>query len=150
MHRPCRRPRASIVKHMLKLIRETIRELLQEGAGDLTIQVGGFPITVELARTPEEQSAGLMHRRHLDGDAGMLFCYQHPQELSFWMRNTHIPLSIAFIDDEGRVTKIADMEPGNEESVSSDGPCRWALEANKGWFRDRNLRVGCRVSGLDV
>lgn len=135
---------------MIRLIRETVREMLRENGGERVIQIGGFPITVELAMTPEEQSIGLMHRQHLDSDTGMLFCYDEPQELSFWMRNTHVPLSIAFIDDEGRVSKIADMEPGDENHIISDRPCRWALETNRGWFKDRNLRVGCRVSGLNV
>ena len=133
---------------MHNLLRETIREILQQGSQGRTLRVGNYPITVELATTPEEQSLGLMHRRHLDPDCGMLFCYDEPRTLSFWMRNTHIPLSIAFIDDEGRIAGIEDLHPGDERPVSSSRPCRWALEASRGWFGERNIGVGSRVSGL--
>lgn len=135
---------------MERLIRETIREMLLQGPEMRSLQVGGYPITVELAVSPGEQQLGLMHRQHLDPDCGMLFCYDEPQDLSFWMRNTHVPLSIAFIDDEGRIASIEDMHPHDENHVMSVRPCRWALEANRGWFNDRNIRVGSHVSGLDV
>jgi len=135
---------------MIRLIRETIREMLTQGPETRSLSVGGYPITVELAITPEEQQMGLMHRTHLDPDCGMLFCYENPQDLSFWMKDTHVPLSIAFIDDEGRVAGIEDMDPHDENHVMSSRPCRWALEANKGWFSSRNIRIGSHVSGLDV
>ncbi len=135
---------------MRDLLRETIREMLQHGPVVRVLRVGSYPITVEIAITPEEQQLGLMHRQHLDPDCGMLFPYDEPQELSFWMRDTHIPLSIAFIDSEGRIAGISDMEPGSEARAVSSQPCRWALEANKGWFRERNIKVGAQVSGLDV
>lgn len=133
---------------MRKLLRETIREMLQQGPETRSLQVGGYPITVEIAITPEEQALGLMHRQHLDPDCGMLFHYDEPQPLSFWMRDTHIPLSIAFIDDEGRIAGLEDLEPHDERSVHSSRPCRWALEANRGWFDERGLRIGHHVKGL--
>lgn len=132
---------------MSRLLRETIREMLA-GPETRVLQVGGYPITVEVALTPEGQALGLMHRQHLDPDCGMLFGYDEPQPLSFWMRDTHIPLSIAFIDDEGRIAGLEDLEPLDERSVTSSRPCRWALEAHRGWFQDRGLRVGCRIVGL--
>jgi uncharacterized membrane protein (UPF0127 family) len=131
-------------------LRQLIREMAFDGAGQRTIRVGDFPISVEVALTPEEQSLGLMHRQHLEPDCGMLFGYDEPQELSFWMRDTHIPLSIAFIDDEGRIIAIRDMEPHDESHIISPMPCRWALETNRGWFNERNVRVGSHVSGLDA
>ena len=132
-------------------LRQLIREIATLNLGyPRTIHVGSFPISVEVAATPEEQELGLMHRQHLDPDCGMLFRYDEPQDLSFWMRNTHIPLSIAFIDDEGRITGINDMDPHDETRVISPMPCRWALETNRGWFGDRKIRIGARVSGLDV
>lgn len=133
---------------MRDLLRETIREMLQHGPVTRVLHVGSYPITVEIAITPEEQALGLMHRRHLDPDCGMLFTYDEPQELSFWMRDTHLPLSIAFIDDDERIAGIEDMKPGSKERIVSSRPCRWALETNRGWFQDRNLRVGSKVSGL--
>lgn len=132
---------------MSKLLREMIREMIND-SGQTTINVGGFPITVETASDREAHARGLMHRSHLDPDCGMLFCYEYPQELSFWMKNTTIPLSIAFIDDDHRVHEIFDLDPHDENRVVSSLPCRWALEVNKGWFHDRNIRVGSRVSGL--
>ena len=113
------------------------------------LHVGGFPIEVEIANDPDAQSAGLMHRQHLEPGCGMLFSYDEPRDLSFWMRDTHIPLSIAFIDEDGRVISIEDMEPHDERSIVSPVPCRWALETNRGWFQERNIRTGCKVSGLD-
>jgi len=115
---------------------------------DAIIKIAGFTLSVEVANNVSSRELGLMHRRHLDPDCGMLFCYDEPRTLSFWMRNTHIPLSIAFIDDEGRIAGIEDLHPGDERPVSSSRPCRWALEASRGWFGERNIGVGSRVSGL--
>jgi uncharacterized membrane protein (UPF0127 family) len=135
---------------MEKLIRQMIREMIEQLPDVRTIKVGGYPITVEIATTPEHQETGLMRREHLDPDSGMLFCYDEPRELSFWMRDTHVPLSIAFIDDECKVSSIHDMEPYDETRTISTRPCRWALETNRGWFRERNIGIGSKISGLDV
>ena len=132
---------------MSKILREMIREMIED-SGQMTISVGGFPINVEVANDHGAHAQGLMHRDHLDPDCGMLFCYENPRELSFWMRNTKIPLSIAFIDEDHRVHEIFDLDPFDENHVMSSQPCRWALEVNKSWFHDRNIRVGSRVSGL--
>lgn len=134
---------------MNKLLREMIREMIV-APEHRTISVGGYPLQVELANTPEQQAQGLMHRGSLDPDCGMLFCYDEMQDLSFWMRDTHIPLSIAFIDDEYRISSVHDMDPHDEAHVTSSRPCRWALETNRGWFDSRNIRVGAKISGLDV
>ncbi len=136
------------MKKKLSLIREMIREMISNDPRSL--HVGGYPITIEIASTPDEQRNGLMNRDHLDPDCGMLFCYDSPQELSFWMKNTSVPLSIAFIDEEGRIANIEDMNPHDEDRVISSRPCRWALEVNRGWFSSRNIRVGAYVSGLEV
>ena len=134
----------------LELIRETIREMISNDSNSKVLRVGNYPITVEIAVTPEEQRNGLMHRQHLDPDCGMLFCYQDPQDLTFWMRNTSIPLSIAFVDEEGRIESIRDMDPHDDSHVASGRPCRWALETNRGWFKERNVGVGSKILGLDV
>lgn len=132
------------------VLRQLIREMVIDRSQGRTISVGGFPIEVEVASTPEEQREGLMHRPRLDPDCGMLFCYEEPQDLSFWMQSTHVPLSIAFIDEEGRVVSVQDMEPRDETRVISPVPCRWALETNRGWFKERNIGIGSHVSGLSV
>jgi len=135
---------------MIKLIREMVREILTQDPETRTLRVSGFPINVEVATTHEQQRVGLMHRQNLDPDCGMLFCYDEPQELSFWKRDTHVPLSIAFIDDEGRIESIRDMDPHDDSHVTSGRPCRWALETNQGWFMERNIGIGSKILGLDV
>ena len=135
---------------MVKLIRETVREMLLQGPETRALRVGSYPITAEVAASPEQQKVGLMHRQSLDPDCGMLFCYDEPQELSFWMRDTHVPLSIAFIDGEGRIESIRDMDPHDDSHVTSGRPCRWALETNRGWFMERNIGIGSKILGLDV
>ena len=135
---------------MIKLIRETVREMLLQGPETRALRVGSYPITAEVAASPEQQQVGLMHRQSLDPDWGMLFCYDEPQELSFWMRDTHVPLSIAFIDGEGRIESIRDMDPHDDSHVTSGRPCRWALETNRGWFMERNIGIGSKILGLDV
>lgn len=122
--------------------------MLLQGPEMKTLAVGGFPITVELAMTPEDQNIGLMHRQDLDPDCGMLFCYDDPRDLSFWMRNTSIPLSIAFIGNDGIIKKISDLDPFDERSVTSESPCRWALEVNRGWFDRMGVKIGDSVFNL--
>lgn len=130
------------------MLREMIREILTEAAATKTLHVGGFPITVEVAMTPGEQQQGLMDRTSLDPDCGMLFAYDSPQTLSFWMKNTGIPLSIAFIGPDERISEIRDLQPNDESHVRSSSPCNWALEANLGWFKERGVRVGAKISNL--
>jgi uncharacterized membrane protein (UPF0127 family) len=129
-------------------LREMIREILIESASAKTLQVGGFPITVEVSTTPGEQQQGLMGRASLDPDSGMLFVYDKPQILSFWMKNTSVPLSIAFIGPDERVSEIRDLQPNDESHMQSSSPCRWALEANLGWFKARGIGVGAKISNL--
>lgn len=101
-------------------------------------------VRVEIADGPFEQARGLMYRTALGEDRGMLFVFADERELSFWMRNTSIPLSIAYIDSKGRITDILDMKPFDDRSphyVSSE-PVKYALEVNKGFFKERGVKVG--------
>jgi uncharacterized membrane protein (UPF0127 family) len=100
---------------------------------------------VELARTEEERAQGLMYRRSLEDGKGMLFMYEHEDNLSFWMSNTYIPLSIAFISHEGRILEIHDMEPLNLNSVRSGVKARYALEVPRGWFSRAGIVPGDRL-----
>ena len=129
---------------MIQIIRELIREMLND-SNLVKIEVEDFPIFVELASTPATRERGLSHRQNLAPDHGMLFCYEKPEVMSFWMRNTPIPLSIAFIGENGVIEQISDLEPNSEKSISSRSPCRWALETNRGWFTERGLQPGSRV-----
>ncbi len=99
-------------------------------------------IWVEVAKTPEEAAQGLMGRKHLDKDGGMLFIFENEGYHAFWMKNTLIPLSIAFIDKEGRIVKITQMKPLTLKSHAPPKPVLYALEMNKGWFSTNGIREG--------
>lgn len=107
-----------------------------------TIAINGNKLKVRVATTPREHARGLMYDENLGKDEGMLF--EHPSErgLSFWMKNTKIPLSIAFIRQDGTVSEIRDMKPFGLDSVRSAKPAMWALEVNQGWFDENNVKVG--------
>ena len=122
------------------------------GDGDATatiVVIGGegegVELTVELARTAGERSRGLMFRDELAEDGGMLFVYVEDTEAGFWMKDTLIPLSIAFIAADGTILDVQDMEPLSEELYRPPEPYRYALEVNQGWFREHGLGRGDRV-----
>jgi uncharacterized membrane protein (UPF0127 family) len=98
-------------------------------------------IWVEVAKTPEERVHGLMGRRHLGKDEGMLFVFEEEDYHSFWMKDTRIPLSIAFIDKEGRIVSIKDMKPLTLETHIPPQPILYALEMKKGWFSFNRIKV---------
>ncbi len=102
-------------------------------------------VPVEIADTNEERQTGLMGRTALAEDAGMLFVFDTEQQLSFWMKDTLIPLSIAFIDSEGRIVDIQDMQPLDETPHPSAAPAQYALEVNQGFFEARGIQVGDTV-----
>jgi len=103
---------------------------------------GPVEITVELARTDEEKAQGLMHRKKLPDGEGMIFIYDRDQQMSFWMKNTLIPLSIAFIASDGRIIEIRDMQPLDLSSVRSSRSVRYALETPQGWFDRAGVQAG--------
>ena len=125
--------------------------LAQGRPGPPAIEAGIRRATVqaEVAETPRQREAGLMHRAGLPEDAGMLFIYPEASKLSFWMKNPRIPLSIAFISEKGVITEILDMDPprpGQEPPVyTSREANRYALEVNQGWFRKKGVGPGARV-----
>jgi len=99
-------------------------------------------ITVEMARTDEEKAQGLMHRKKLPDGQGMIFIYDRDQQMSFWMKNTVIPLSIAFIASDGRIIEIRDMQPLDLSAVKSSRSVRYALETPQGWFDRAGVKPG--------
>lgn len=113
----------------------------------ITLTAGLYRITAEVARTPEQRAIGLMHRTEMPQHAGMLFVFERPEPLCFWMKNTLIPLSIAFLEDDGTIINVREMKPLSLESQCSERPARWALEMNAGWFSKRGLKPGDRISG---
>ncbi len=113
------------------------------------LHIRGTTLWVELAVTPEERHRGLMYRRELPEDRGMLFIYPQAETRYFYMKNTYIPLSLAYISDDGRIFQIEEMKPLDETTVPSKRPARFVLEMRLGWFRDHAVSIGDRVEGLD-
>lgn len=112
------------------------------------LKVGPATVAVELADTPEERQLGLMYRDTLPAGQGMLFVYPDAQERRFWMKNTRVPLSIAFIDPTGVIVSMADMTPLDTRTTPSGHAAMYALEVNRGWFREHGVKVGDAVVGL--
>ena len=106
------------------------------------LRVGGIEIQVEIADDADERQRGLMYRESLEENQGMLFVYPEQRILGFWMRNTLIPLDIAYIDREGRIVDIQQMEPQTTETHDSAAPAMYALEMNQGWFEANGIRIG--------
>jgi uncharacterized membrane protein (UPF0127 family) len=112
------------------------------------LSVGIHVITAEIASTPQSRTIGLMMRERLAPNHGMVFVFEDKSQHCFWMRNTLIPLSIAFIDDDGTIVNIADMAPKSEASTCPQRPVRYALEMDQGWFAKRSVTAGKKISGL--
>lgn len=100
---------------------------------------------IEVADSPTKRSYGLMDRKSLANNSGMLFKFPNDNYRSFWMQNTYIPLDIAFIDDHGKIFQIEKMVPMSTKPVTSSAPCKYVLEVNRGWFGENDLRVGSKV-----
>ncbi len=109
------------------------------------LKIGTVSIKAEVAKSPRERERGLMFRSSLADGSGMLFVFETDQRLSFWMKNTKIPLSIAFISSNGVIRQIADLEPLSLAPVQSERSVRYALEVPRGWFSRAGVGVGDRV-----
>ena len=119
------------------------RELSIEG------KAGKVIIRAEIARTEAQRNQGLMYRKDLKDGEAMLFIFERDQPLAFWMKNTLLPLSIAYIAQDGRLLEIYDMEPGNLNPVKSSRSARYALEVPQGWFNRAGLGPGDRLDIQD-
>ena len=150
--RSARRPRAALMSTLglaLSLLLPGAA-FAQEGPQKLpaiTLTAGMHQIRAEVARTDLQRQIGLMHRSAMPAGEGMLFIFEQPGVQCFWMRNTLIPLSAAFLDDEGRIVNIEDMKPQTEDSHCSKKPVRFVLEMNQGWFAKKGLSAGSRIGG---
>jgi uncharacterized membrane protein (UPF0127 family) len=113
----------------------------------ITLNAGMHNIRAEVARTPEQRQIGLMMRTDLAPHEGMLFVFPQPAIQCFWMRNTPLPLSIAFLRDDGSVVNILDMAPHSENNHCSAEPVRYALEMHQGWFAKRGIKPGFKLKG---
>jgi len=112
------------------------------------LTAGMHVITAELATTPQSRTIGMMFREKTAPNHGMLFVFEYKGPQCFWMRNTPLPLSIAFIDDDGTILQINDMAPKTENLHCSQRPVRYALEMAQGWFAKKGAAIGSRIGGL--
>jgi uncharacterized protein len=113
----------------------------------ITLNAGMHLIQAEVAQTAEQRGIGLMHRPKMGASEGMLFVFDTASQQCFWMKNTLLPLSIAFLGDDGRVVNIEDMAPQTLNGHCSASPVRYALEMNQGWFAKRGIKPGSRLQG---
>ena len=115
----------------------------------LELEVNGYHIEAEIAATQESRILGLMSRYGLPANHGMLFVFPDVQPHCMWMKNTAIPLSAAFLDSDGTIVNIDDMEPNSVEDCCATRPIRYVLEMNRGWFQRSGIGVGARIAGVD-
>jgi len=113
----------------------------------ITLNAGIHNIRAEVAQTPDERATGLMFRQTMPAQDGMLFVFEQPATQCFWMKNTLLPLSIAFITDDGTIVNLDDMKPQTLDSHCSAKPVRFVLEMNQGWFAKRGLKAGTKLQG---
>ena len=114
----------------------------------ISLGAGIHLIQAMVAQTPEERSTGLMFRKEMGPNEGMLFIFEQAATQCFWMKNTLLPLSAAFVRDDGRIVNIEDMKPQTTEGHCSKEPVRFVLEMHQGWFAKRGLKPGAQLTGL--
>lgn len=115
----------------------------------IELSAGIHRIEAEVASSIDERTRGLMYRKAMPANHGMLFIFPEAGVQCFWMKNTLIPLSIAFLDEKGLIVNLAEMRPQSLDNHCSRKPVRFALEMNAGWFKQRGLAAGARIEGLD-
>ncbi len=116
---------------------------------EITLTLNGHKLTAEVAASNPERMQGLMHRRMMPESRGMLFVFTDVSRHAMWMKNTFIPLSVAFVDENGVIANIEDMKPHTEDSHPAVKPVRYALEMNLGWFAKRGIKAGAKIEGLE-
>lgn len=114
----------------------------------ITLNAGIHVIKAEVAAREAERQQGLMFREKMGPNEGMVFLFDAPAGVCMWMKNTLIPLSVAFLDDAGKIVNIEDMQPHTTESHCAKKPVRYALEMNLGWFKQKNIKPGSVIEGL--
>lgn len=113
----------------------------------VTLSAGMHLIHAQVAADFQQRAVGLMFRKEMPANEGMLFVFERPEPQCFWMKNTLLPLTAAFIADDGTIVNLADMQPQTEKSHCSARPVRFVLEMNQGWFAKRGLKAGFRLAG---
>lgn len=118
-------------------------------AGMLELSIGMYRIQSEVAHTDPLRQRGLMFRKGMPEQQGMLFVFPQREPHCMWMKNTLLPLAVAFLDDEGRIINVEEMAPQTESNHCARAPARYALEMNRNWFKQRGLGAGAQVRGLE-
>ena len=113
----------------------------------VTLQAGMHRIDAQVAQTSEQRQIGLMYRKEMPRHEGMLFVFEQAGQQCFWMRNTRLPLTAAFVADDGTLVNLADMKPMTDDAHCSNKPVRFVLEMNLGWFASKNLKAGDKLTG---
>jgi uncharacterized protein len=114
----------------------------------IKISAGMHQIDTQLAMTPQERQIGLMNRPNMPAHEGMLFVFDEPTRQCFWMKNTLLPLTAAFVADDGTIVNLEDMKPQTLEAHCSTKAVRYVLEMNQGWFAKRGIKAGSKLSGV--
>jgi uncharacterized membrane protein (UPF0127 family) len=112
-----------------------------------SLNAGMHQITAQVALTPQQRQIGLMHRKNMPQAEGMLFVFEEPSVQCFWMQSTLLPLTAAFVADDGTIVNLADMKPQTTDSHCSVKPVRYVLEMNQGWFAKKGIQAGARLGG---
>lgn len=115
----------------------------------IPLQIGGHTLFAEVAYTDKMRTQGLMGRKALAKNSGMLFVFPRAGKYSMWMLNTYIPLSVAYLNDQGVILNMSDMAPHTTTAHSSVGAAKYALEMNQGWFATKHIKVGEKVLGIE-
>ena len=113
----------------------------------ITLTAGFHQIDTQLALTPEQRATGLMFRKEMPQQEGMLFVFPQASPQCFWMKNTILPLTAAFVADDGTIVNLADMKPQTTDSHCSAKPVRYVLEMNQGWFAKKGIKAGAKIGG---
>ena len=116
---------------------------------EIGLSINGHKLTAEVARTEATRMEGLMHRRVLPENRGMLFVFRETAVHAMWMMNTYIPLSVAFLDANGVIINIEDMQPHTQDTHPAAKPAKYALEVNQGWFKKRGIKPGAKLDGME-
>jgi len=122
---------------------------VNKGLPIVELSIKNAKLKAEVVADNITRSIGLMNRFSLAPDHGMLFVFAQSEPLAFWMKNTFVPLSIAYIDSKGVIVSIVDMKPQDESTYPSGAPAMFAIEMKQGWFKERGIKVGDKVNGLE-
>lgn len=132
---------------LLTILPAAAQEIPQMNLQRTKLAAGMYVIDAQVAVTPEEREVGLMMRKEMPQHEGMIFVFEQPAQQCFWMKNTLLPLTAAFVADDGTIVNMADMKPQTTDSHCSTKPVRYVLEMNKGWFGKKGIKAGSRLTG---